>query len=462
LRRAKIVHDNLNAGGGSERVAFATIELLNEMNFIVDVATMQKPDLAGVEKNFGNENSHLWKFNQIEILDIYSLLDVENLRRENKRDNNINNTSNHPINGTQIKNRFNDENYDLIINTHGDLFPYYNVIDNEYYRKNYFLEEIEKKNNSNNSHSIKITYCHYPLVPQLIKEKDYIFLEKFFDSFIEYPQKIKDMIADKVLEKYNQMMNNTFILTNSKFSKQAIEKIYGNDRFKAAAIIYPPVDIERFKKFYNSNNNNNINNSLKKDNNSILVISRLSPDKKIENAIEIGKNLKEKENIAYYHMTIVGNIVSRDMNYLEKLNNLIDKYMLKENIKIEYNVPFYELQKLLMRSNIYIHPTPAEPFGISIVEAISAGLIPTTPNVGGNTEFVPSKYQYQSIEQATEIITKIIRNKNKNSWDDYERKELSDSISKFSKEKFKEGLRETMEILLENKQKAMEITIKKH
>jgi hypothetical protein len=31
------------------------------------------------------------------------------------------------------------------------------------------------------------------------------------------------MIA-KILEKYNQMMKNTFILTNSKFSKQAIEK----------------------------------------------------------------------------------------------------------------------------------------------------------------------------------------------------------------------------------------------
>ena len=57
------------------------------------------------------------------------------------------------------------------------------------------------------------------------------------------------MIANKLLEKYNQMMNNTLILTNSKFSKQAIEKIYGNDKVEVATIIYPPVDIDKFKIF---------------------------------------------------------------------------------------------------------------------------------------------------------------------------------------------------------------------
>ena len=33
MKRAKVVHDNLNAGGGSERLAFATIELLNGFIF---------------------------------------------------------------------------------------------------------------------------------------------------------------------------------------------------------------------------------------------------------------------------------------------------------------------------------------------------------------------------------------------------------------------------------------------
>lgn len=449
MKRAKLVHDNLNAGGGSERLAFATIELLNEMNFVVDLATLQKPNLKETEQNFGNDASHLWKFNQIEILDMYSLLDLEEIRK-NKKDKKSSNEDNNEINNKTNKSRYNDKDYDLIINTHGDLFPYYNV-NKEHNNKNYFLQMNQKKENKTNiksrSPTIKITYCHYPLVPQLIKRNDYSFLEIFFESINEFPQKIKDKIATKILEKYNQMMKNTFILTNSKFSKQAIEKIYGNDSVEAT-IIYPPVDVSKFNIFKNVSNKN-INNSSEKDHNAILVISRISPDKKIENAIEIGKRLKGKENIGYYYMTIIGNIDSDNENYLEKLNNLIAKYDLKDNIKIKPDVHFDELQKLLEKSSIYFHPTPNEPFGISIVEAMSAGLIPITPN-WGDAEFVPSKYQYQSIEHATEIIAKLIKNKIENNLSK-ERKNISDLTDKFSKQKYKEHFRNVIESLLENK-----------
>ncbi|GEM_PF-199079 len=450
MRRAKVVHDNLNAGGGSERLAFATIELLNEMNFVVDLATLQKPNLKEAEKDFGNGTSHLWKFNQIEILDMYSLLNIKEIIRGNKKEKNKNiNYEYNEINNKLNKSRFNDENYDLIINTHADLFPYYNV--NREYKKNYTHQENGNKSkiNMKSKSPIRITYCHYPLVPQFIKEKDYSLLEKFFDSFNEFPQKIKDMIAGKMLERYNQMMNNTFILTNSKFSKQAIEKIYGINNVEAT-IIYPPVDIDKFKIFCNGSNKNT-NKLLQKYHNTILVISRITPDKNIENAIEIGKNLKEKENVDYYNMTIVGNTNSDNQDYLEKLDNLINKYDLKDNIKIKPNVPFDELQKLVQKSSIYIHPTPGEPFGISIVEAMSAGLIPIAPNVGGDAEFVPLNYQYQSIQNATAIIAKIIiKNKNKNDLDN-EREKISDSTNNFSKQKYKENLRKVIESLLENK-----------
>ena len=94
MRRAKIVHDNLNAGGGSERLAFATIELLNEMNFVVDLATLQKPNLGEIENDFGNDTSNLWQFNQIEIIDMYSLLGIEDcwgneIKNKNIKDDEI-------------------------------------------------------------------------------------------------------------------------------------------------------------------------------------------------------------------------------------------------------------------------------------------------------------------------------------------------------------------------------------
>ena len=457
MKRAKVVHENLNAGGGSERLAFATIELLNEMNFVVDLATLQKPNLKEIEKNFGNDTSHLWKFNQIEILDMYSILDIERHKGnkiQNKNIKDIDKTN------SKVNSSLNDENYDLIINTHGDIFSYFKV-NREYNNKNYVREKKEEVSHNNMkfpSSTIKITYCHHPIVPQLIKKRDYLFLEKLFDSFNEFSQKIKDAIALKVFENYNQMMNNTFILTNSNFSKQAIEKIYGNDKVKTT-IVYPPVDIDKFKIVYNCSYNKNINSLTEKDPNSIIVISRINSKKSIENVIEIGKNLKEKENINYFNMTIVGNTNSDNQDYLEKLENLIAKYDLKDNIKIKTDVPFEELQKLVQRTSIYIHPTINEPFGISIVEAMSAGLIPIAPDRGGNTEFVPLNYQYQSIANATEIIAKIIKNKSVNNDElDNERKNISNLTNNFSKKKYKENLRKVIEsLILEREQKILEI-----
>ncbi len=454
MKRAKVVHEDLNAGGGSERLAFATIELLNEMDFVVDLATLQKPNLKEIEKDFGNDTSHLWKFNQIEILDMYSILDIEGYKR-----NEIQNKNPKDIDKANSKGNIslNDENYDLIINTHGDIFSYFKVnreYNNNYAEKN---EDMSQNNMKFPYPTIKITYCHHPIVPQLIKKRNYLFLEKLFDSFNEFPQKIKDAIALKLFENYNQMMNSTFILTNSKFSKQAIEKFYGSDKVEIT-IVYPPVDIDKFKIVCNHSNNKNINNLIEKDPNSIIVISRINSKKSIENAIEIGKNLKEKENINYFNMTIVGNTNSDNQDYLEKLNSLIAKYDLKDNIKIKPDVPFDELQKLVQRTSIYIHPTINEPFGISIVEAMSAGLIPIAPARGGNTEFVPSKYQYQSIEHATKIIAKIIKNKSVNNELENERKNISDLTNNFSKKKYKENLRKIIELLfLEREQKVLEI-----
>lgn len=74
---------------------------------------------------------------------------------------------------------------------------------------------------------------------------------------------------------------------------------------------------------------------------------------------------------------------------------------------------------------------PNEPFGISIVEATSAWLIPIAPNGRDEVEFVLSNYQYQSIEHATEIIAKTIKNKNERNLNK-EREDITNSKTKFS------------------------------
>jgi len=52
----------------------------------------------------------------------------------------------------------------------------------------------------------------------------------------------------------------------------------------------------------------------------------------------------------------------------------------------------------MRETNIYFHTLAGESFGISTVEAMSAGLIPIVPDIGGHTEFVPRKYQFHTLE----------------------------------------------------------------
>ena len=104
------------------------------------------------------------------------------------------------------------------------------------------------------------------------------------------------------------------------------------------------------------------------------------------------------------------------------------------------------LRTKVNESGLYLHPTPDEPFGISIVEAMSAGLIPIVPGKGGATEFVPSQYQYNTIADASDLIYKILTNSNGMHDDNddnditYQKQYIKMLANKFSKQEFKKNL----------------------
>ena len=194
-------------------------------------------------------------------------------------------------------------------------------------------------------------------------------------------------------------------------------------------------------------------NSIQEEKGKILVISRISPTKNIENILEIGKILKESYDLDYFEINIVGSIAPEDNEYAQNLETLISLYNLDNNIKINPNVSFQEnLQTQVKESKLYLHPTPEEPFGISIVEAMSAGLIPIVPDKGGGTEFVPPQYHYIPIEDASNMIYNILKNDDsKHSIEiEIEKQKIKKLANKFSKQKFNENLIKVFESLFEN------------
>ena len=359
-----IVHINLNARGGSERLALATIRALkefNDMDIDIDLTTLQKPDVHKIEGTYGKTG----------------LMAVCNINRVNVI--------------SSIENVHLKKNYDLIINTHGDMFP--------------FSQKGFSKDNV-------IIYCHFPLAKYLIDVKN----EEY--SRLIYGQRFSDIVEYKkhlhsARNAYIDMIKNSTVLTNSEYSRKAIHKTFTID----STVLSPPVDVDLFRRavLFSSTN-------VRDD--TILVISRFHPSKKVENAIRLAELLKQ--NGIGRSMKIVGNLSPRMIGYYTYLKEMVQDKHLSDYVTFQVNVGFNKLLSLMCESKVYFHPLPGEPFGISTVEAMSAGLIPVVPDLGGHTEFVPLRYQFRTFIEAIESIA-IAMDASYS-----ERIRISDSVKKFS------------------------------
>jgi glycosyltransferase involved in cell wall biosynthesis len=81
-----------------------------------------------------------------------------------------------------------------------------------------------------------------------------------------------------------------------------------------------------------------------------------------------------------------------------------------------------------------------EHFGVSIVEAMAAGLVPIVPTYGGCSEIVPVDYQYDTLEEAADHIAKNTKNA-----DDEKRVKMHEISSQYSPNNFRTAMRKYIE-----------------
>jgi glycosyltransferase involved in cell wall biosynthesis len=226
------------------------------------------------------------------------------------------------------------------------------------------------------------------------------------------------------------MINNTTVLTNSDFSRRAIKKAVGiND----CLVVYPPIDTNSFTFFKRGSS---FTSARRRDNDIVLVISRFNPTKKIENAIILARLLKAKR-IAK-EVIVTGNLVPNCEGYFAYLSSMVARYGLQDFIRLKANVPLDKLISLMREAKAYFHCLVGEPFGMSAAEAMSTGAIAVVPSLGGFTEFVKDKYQFDTFGEAAERIGSAINAS------DIERIWASDIVQKFSTENFVRSLQDIL------------------
>ena len=236
------------------------------------------------------------------------------------------------------------------------------------------LERIINKNNNYKKPAL-IHYVHNP----------YEFVPDPFDPIV----KLLSVFTNRYIIKRNDFSNAVLANSNST-RKECIKRWNRND----CIVLYPSIKIDEIATYISSP-------SSSRDD-VCIVLSRLSPEKKIELAIEAfnSKVLKNKQ------LLIIGYLSRENKNYYQKLCGLSKG---NDNIKILPNLRRNDVLTLLSKSKVLFHPMPNEHFGIAIIEAMAAGCLPVVHASGGPLEIVDGGQYgliYRDSREIPELLTR--------------------------------------------------------
>ncbi len=194
-----------------------------------------------------------------------------------------------------------------------------------------------------------------------------------------------------------KLKNISHIVCNSKFTKRFIDKEYGIE----ARVIYPPVDIEKFKPG--------------KKENIILSVGRFSQllqSKRQDILVEVFKKMVDR-GLSGWELILAGATDVGGEEYFNQLKKQAGSY----SIEFIKNPDFKIIQKLYSRAEIFWsasgfeidedkEPEKVEHFGIALVEAMATGCVPLVVGKGGAREIVEEGETGFSWEDKEELVKK--------------------------------------------------------
>lgn len=219
-------------------------------------------------------------------------------------------------------------------------------------------------------------------------------LLKAGNNILHFQVPFKNVGGDSLFNKMKLFRINK-IVCNSNFTRKVIDKEYG----VSSTVIYPPVSVKEIvpKK------------KLKK----ILYVGRFSILKQNKNQdflIKVFKKLSKKILVGW-RFSLVGGVEVGVGNYINKLEKLSKGL----NVNINKSPDFKVLVKEYGESRIFWsaagfgvddekNPESMEHFGITLVEAMSAGCVPIVYNGGGYREIIKHKENGFLWEKESDLV----------------------------------------------------------
>src|SRR5688572_21758521 len=206
------------------------------------------------------------------------------------------------------------------------------------------------------------------------------------------------------------------IITNSNYTRNAIKKVWNID----STVIYPPCPQYSFP----------LEDKIKKiekDTKTVCSLGRFVPEKKYDTIIQIAK---ERPKLKF---ELIGGVAEDKISYLNNLKNNASK-----NVTFHVNATESQKIEILKRSKILIHSFKGEHFGIALIEAMSAGLIPVSHNSGAAKEdnIVEEKFRYKDLDSALNCLDLAI-----SEWNLDKASQLRQYAQNFSMENYNKNLK---------------------
>ena len=263
--------------------------------------------------------------------------------------------------------------------------------------------------------TLHIHYCHTP--PRFLweEQKEYI-----ADNVPSGLKSITSLVCHWLCiwdRQAGEQRVDEFI-ANSEWTKQRIKKVYGRE----AKVVYPFVENSKLETL----NSKQTQNSKLKTKNYFLIISRLQRYKNLELPIKVFTKL----NLPLY---IVGE--GPDKRRLERIAG--------DRVKFFGFVDEKKLPSLYKNARALIHPS-IEDFGLTPLEAMVEDTPVLAYRKGGAKETILEGETGEFFDELTQKsfhngLQKLLANEKK-----YNKKEIAKHAQKFSFEKFKKGIVETV------------------
>ena len=174
------------------------------------------------------------------------------------------------------------------------------------------------------------------------------------------------------------------LLAVSDFTRKFVRERWGRN----STTLYPPCPVDLYDNL----------RIPKRD--LVITVGRIAPEKRMGIFLEIARRIPAVD------FAIVGSISTERRSYYESL-----RAEAPSNVSFIVS-PLRKVREVLGRAKVYVHTALNEHFGITIVEAMSAGCVPVVHNSGGPIEIVSQDvgYRWTSIGEAAKQVSTIIEN----------------------------------------------------